>query len=497
MLGIFLSDFTTRNRSGTGYKILFHIIPQSCGIISVYPKMLTLMKTTYQYRLHLATEQKLELNAWLRVCRYWYNRMLGERFSWWENNRHAVNSCPIFVTSLPELRKLPNYYSQKLQLPIIKKDLTLIKWSGELLDFGRVDSTVLQDVCKRVDKAYCSFIKGDTTGKRSGKPRFKTESSFKTMTFVTAKNEWIKSVRKNWLYIRLPKLGIVKVRMHRAIPEGFILKQISLTKKADGWYIQLVLEDVNVPEFIPDRIIPTWENSMGLDAVLHEDVYLATSEGEKLPSLKPLRKNQDKLDRISKKRNARKRGSRCRRKLAKREAKQHQRIARSRQDFQYKTAHKLVRTGKKVFFHEDLNLKGLTKRNKAKQDETGRFLPNGQLAKSGLNKSWLDAAFGNFFKTLDYIAEKVGTVVIPQKPAYSSMILCYRNEVIFTDCGIRDYWDEKLSLMVDRDINAAINLKRLGLDIFPSIKRRSGKIDIVGSMSDSTTKEILNTLIGL
>jgi putative transposase len=110
---------------------------------------------------------------------------------------------------------------------------------------------------------------------------------------------------------------------------------------------------------------------------------------------------------------------------------------------------------------------------------------------------WLDAAFGNFFKTLDYIARKAGAVVIPQKPAYSSMILCYRNEVIFTDCRIRDYWDEKESLMVDRDVNAAINLKRLGLDIFPSIKRRSGNLVMVGTMPDSTTKEILNTLIGL
>lgn len=74
------------------------------------------------------------------------------------------------------------------------------------------------------------------------------------------------------------------------------------------------------------------------------------------------------------------------------------------------------------------------------------------------------------------------------------MVLCYRNEVIFTDCSMRDYWDEQNSLMVDRDINAAINLKRLGLGIFPSIKRRSGKIDIVGTMSNSTMKEILSTL---
>jgi putative transposase len=282
--------------------------------------------------------------------------------------------------------------------------------------------------------------------------------------------------------------------MHRPIPDGFIIKQASATRKADGWYIQLILEDTSVPDFTPDAIIPSWDNSIGLDAVLHEGVYLATSEGEKLPSLKPLRNNQSKLDRISTKRNKRKRGSKARRKLAKIEAKQHQRIARSRQNFQYKTAHKLVRTGAKFFFYEDLNLKGLTKRNKVNLDDDGTYLPNGQAAKSGLNKSWLDAAFGQFFKTLDYIAAKAGAVVISKKPAYTSMVLSYRNEIIFTDCSIRDYWDEQNSLMVDRDINAAINLKRLGLDIFPSIKRRSGNLSVVGTMDNSTTEEILYTL---
>ena len=64
----------------------------------------------------------------------------------------------------------------------------------------------------------------------------------------------------------------------------------------------------------------------------------------------------------------------------------------------------------------------------------------------------------------------MSVLVVSQKPAYTSMVLCYRNEIIFTDCSMRDYWDEQNSLMVDRDINAAINLKRLGLDIFPSIK---------------------------
>jgi putative transposase len=379
-------------------------------------------------------------------------------------------------------------------LPIIKKDLVKIFHSGELLDFKQVDSTILQDVSKRVDKAFERFIAGDTKGGRSGKPRFKTEADYRTMTFSTANSDWIKLVRKNWMYVRLPKLGVVKVRMHRSIPEGFTIKQASVTRKVDGWFIQLMLEDASVPEFTFDKVNPTWDNSVGLDAVLHEDVYLATSSGEKLPSLKPLRKNQAKLDRISRKRNKRKRGKAARRKLAKKEAKQHQKIARSRQDFHYKTAHKLVRSGAKFYFHEDLNLKSLTKRNKVKQDDEGTYLPNGQSAKSGLNKSWLDAAFGQFFKTLEYIAEKAGSVVVSQKPAYTSMLLCYRNEIVFADCNIREYWDEQHSLMVDRDINAAINLKKLGLDIFPSIKRRNGNLSVVGTMDDSTVKEILHTL---
>lgn len=450
------------------------------------------MRTTYQYQFYPDTNQKLGLNHWLRICRYWYNRQLGNRFDWWDMNRTGIEACPL-ISSIAAPREKPNYYNQKSLLPFIKKDLVKVFHSGELLDFKQVDSTVLQDVSKRVDQAFERFIVGDSKGSKSGRPRFKTETDYRTMTFATASDDWIKLVRNDWFYIRLPKLGVIKVRMHRPLPDGFTIKQASVTTKADGWYIQLMLEDTSLPKFTPDEIMPTWDNSIGLDAVLHEDVYLATSEGDKLPSLKPLRKNQSQLDRISTKRNKRRRGSRARRKLAKKEARQYQKIARSRQDFQYKTAYKLVRTGAK-FFYEYLNLKGLTKRNKVKQDDDGTYLPNGQSAKSGLNKSWLDAAFGQFFKTLDYIAEKAGAVVISQKPAYTSMVLSYRNEIIFTDCSIRDYWDEQNSLMVDRDINAAINLKRLGLDIFPSIKRRSGNLSVVGTMDNSTVKEILYTL---
>ena len=233
-----------------------------------------------------------------------------------------------------------------------------------------------------------------------------------------------------------------------------------------------------------------------MDAVLHEDDYLATSEGFKLPSLKSFRKSQGKLAKVSKRKSSQKKGSKARRKLAKREAKMHQQIARARRDHAYKTAHALLRTGKKVFFHEKLNLAGLSRRNKVKTDDDGKYLPNGQSAKSGLNKSWADAAFNQFFERLKHKAEKAGALVIPVNPQYTSQLLSYKDEFIFTDTGIRQYWDEELKLLVDRDINAGINAKRVGLGLFPTIKRRKGNPVVVNSTANSTLKEVLSTLRG-
>ncbi|XWK86773.1 MAG: transposase [Phormidium sp.] len=226
--------------------------------------------------------------------------------------------------------------------------------------------------------------------------------------------------------------------------------------------------------------------------MLHEDDYLATSDGEKLPALKSFRKSQGKLAKISQRKARQKKGTAKRRKLAKTEARQHQKIARARADHAYKTTHALMRTGKKVFVHEDLNLKSLTQRNQAKQDENGKYLPNGQSAKSGLNKSWLDAAFGNFFTTLEHIAAKAGTRVIAVNPCYTSQYLCYRDEKVFINCDIRDYWDEVEKINVDRDINAAVNIKRVGLGLFLTINRRNGKIS--KSLTNSTEKQVLETL---
>ena len=468
----------------------------------------------YQYRLKLTTEQKLVLNDWLRICQYWYNRQLGERFDWWEHNRSYTDRCPL-VCYLPELKEKPEFYGQKKQLPIIKQDLVSVGWSGELLDFSSVPSQTLQEVCKRVKLAFTKFIAGDKNGRRSGKPRFKNTARFRSMVFEGGKlhsycrvlskstltQKPTSSVGGKWLYLSLPKIGAVKVRHHRPLPDGAILKQTQIIKKTDGWYINLRLQDNSIPNHQTDTI-PTWDNSLGMDAVLHENDYLATSEGFKLPSLKSFRKSQSKLAKISKRKSTKKQGSKSRRKLAKREAKLHQQVARARKDHAYNTAQTLLNTGKKVFFHEKLNLAGLSRRNKAKttpltspliggMPKAGGFLPNGQSAKSGLNKSWADAAFGHFFNILKFKAEKAGALVIPVNPQYTSQLLPHKDEFVFTDCSIREYWDEEYNLLIDRDISSSVNIKRVGLGLFPTLIRRKGNTVIGKSISECSNPKIL------
>ncbi|MFK0734167.1 MAG: helix-turn-helix domain-containing protein, partial [Gloeotrichia echinulata HAB0833] len=114
------------------------------------------MLLNYQYRAYPDTKHKIQLNNWLRICRYWYNRQLGDRFDWYQHNRTAINSCPL-ICSIPKLRDNPDYYSQKKQLPVIKSDLIKVSHSGELLDFTSVPSQTLQDVSKRVDLAFSRF----------------------------------------------------------------------------------------------------------------------------------------------------------------------------------------------------------------------------------------------------------------------------------------------------------------------------------------------------
>jgi putative transposase len=103
---------------------------------------------------------------------------------------------------------------------------------------------------------------------------------------------------------------------------------------------------------------------------------------------------------------------------------------------------------------EDLNIANLRRQNKAKKVD-GHFVPNGQSAKSGLNKSFSDCAISQFVEILEHIAKKYGVRIIKVNPKNTSQI-CNKclSKVSKT---LSDRWHDcpDCGESVDRDYNSA------------------------------------------
>ncbi|WP_428011197.1 RNA-guided endonuclease InsQ/TnpB family protein [Baaleninema sp.] len=328
------------------------------------------MRISYQYRLRLTTEQQSTVDEWLERCRRQYNYRLAERFNWWEQNRCDVNTCPL-ICHLPELKDRPNLYSQKRDLVNTKKLFP---------EYKGLPSHTLQDVMARVDKTFERWLKGNGNGKRSGKPRFKGQGRYRSLGFPDP----IKPEHIDGKFIQLPKLGRLKLILHRPIPDGFKIKTATITRKADGYYITLSLQNSTVPELSPE--LPTLDNTIGIDMGLKS--FLIVDDGSEVPIPQHYRKAQKKLARLQRSLSRKKKGSNRRQKAVKRVAKAHQKVANQRKDFHYKTAKKLLSKGKHIG-HEALNIKGITRTRMA--------------------KSTHDAGWGQFLQILSVKAANAGT----------------------------------------------------------------------------------------
>ena len=424
------------------------------------------MRIAYQYKLLPTTEQKARLDNWLSMLRHCYNWILADRFNWYEQNRCAINSCPL-ICHLSPLREKPEYYGQKRSLVQLKQDRPWYK---------DVHADVLQDCVKRVKLAYSRFVSGDSKGSRSGKPRFKGRNRYRTLSYPRIKQDCIQGNK-----IVLPKIGAVKLRLHRSLPPGFLIKTASVTKKADGFYITLSLEDKSVPDFGGHKIIPSNQNSIGIDLGLEKIV--STSTGELILPPKYFRASQEKLARLQQKANKRKKGSRARKLLYRKVAKLHQKTARARKQFHFETAQWSLSKAEVVFV-EDLSVKNMSRRCKSKQDQDGNYLPNGQSRKTGLNKSFADAGLSQFVDILSYKAEKAGLKVIKVYPRGTSQHCSNCLNRVPKELSERWHCCYHCGLILDRDLNSAELIKKVGLGASLTKKRSTRKGSSPGETPD-------------
>ncbi|MCC5617179.1 transposase [Nostoc sp. CHAB 5836] len=379
------------------------------------------MKISYQYKIEPNKEQSEKIDKTLEMLRYQYNYLLAQRFDWYEMNRCPIDRCPL-ICHLPELKEQPNYYNQKASLVQLKIDRPWYK---------DIHSQVLQEVPKKVEITFDRWLKGDVNGKKSGRPRFKSKGQYKTFTYSQFKRHHFVNNR-----ITLSKIGDVKVIVHRPIPDGFDIKTVSVTKKADGYYVTLSLDDKTVPTIKPDF---NPDNIVGIDVGLI-DFYVA-SDNTRITAPKHLRRAERKLKSAQRKVSRRKKGSNRRKKAIQILGKQHKKVADTRKDFHFKTANNLLKKYD-VVAAEKLNIKG--------------------LVKTRLAKSVNDAGWGQFISILSNKAENAGLKVIAINPNGTSQECSSCGHKVKKLLSQRMHNCPNCKVTLCRDLNASLNIKARG-----------------------------------
>jgi putative transposase len=360
------------------------------------------MHKNFQYRLFPTKKQLTMLDATREECRWLYNHLLQNRKTAYEQEGKSL-SC----------------YGQITTYPILKT---------ERPSLNTVHSQVLQNVAVRLDLAMKAFFRRLKAGENPGSPRFKGDGRYDSFTYPQSGFSITHDNR-----VSLSKIGSVKLVYHRPIKGS--IKTATIHRSSTGkWYITFSCECE--PERLPER-----PEQVGIDVGLKTFATLST--GEEIENPRFFRREEKVLAQVQRKHSKMEKGTPERRKHRKVVARVHERIAFKRANFTHQESRRIVdHFG--VICVEDLHV--------------NRMLHNHCLA-----KSISDAAWSAFFSQLSCKAEEAGRQIIKVNPAYTSQTC--------SACGHRQKMplSERIfdcpccSLHRDRDLNASLNIRGLGL----------------------------------
>jgi putative transposase len=392
---------------------------------------------SFKYRLCPTRKQTDKLQWTLDRCRELYNAALQER----RDGYAVIKNRPDFYDAhapehAPQSHNI-NYSSQAHQLPDIK-DLRE--------EYQNIHSQVLQDVLRRVEKGMQNFFRRVKKGATPGYPRFQGRDRYESFTYPQGGYSLSSDNR-----VCLSKIGSIKVKLHRPI-EG-IVKTCTLKREGAMWY---VVFSCDVQRAEP---LPRGDAEVGIDlGLLH---FATLSDGRTIENPRYFRGGQAKLTQAQHHVSRCKHGSHRRNKARQHVGKCHRKVRNQRNDFLHQESRKLVNTYHTMVF-EDLAPSNMSRAPKPKRDaQTGQYLPNGAVAKGGLNKSIRDAGWATFVQMCTYKAEEAGRTVVQVNPRYTSQLCSGCGTVKKKELSTR--WHScECGTELDRDHNAAINILRLG-----------------------------------
>ncbi|SDE78092.1 putative transposase [Halorientalis regularis] len=244
-----------------------------------------------------------------------------------------------------------------------------------------------------------------------------------------------------YAYVRFSKIGWVKIRYSRPIPDNTTINEVTFKKETTGeWFVSVALEtdDDNLPEK-PDVDSLDASNSVGIDLGIRN--YIHTSDGKTVDWL-DLEDDYDRLRREQRRLSRKDHGSRNYERQRQKVAKVKRRIRRKVLDYQHKLTTWLV-TEYDAVFVEDLDVTGM-------------------LRGDGNARNKQDAAWRQFINLLDYKADLYGTHVVQVEPAGTTKECARCGVETAKPIWVREHSCPSCGFETDRDANAAINVLQRG-----------------------------------
>ena len=359
------------------------------------------MNKAYKFRIYPNTEQQIILAKTFGCVRFIYNQMLSDKINHYEETKQKLNNTPA---------------QYKSKFPWLKE----------------VDSLALANAQMNLQTAYNSFFRNP----KIGFPKFKSKKSNRRSYTTNCVNGNI-SIDNGFL--KLPKVGLVKLKQHRLILSNYKLKSVTISQTPSGKYYASVL-------FEYENQIQEQElhDFLGLDFSMH-GLY-KDSNGNEPAYPRYYRQAEERLKREQRKLSLMQKGSKNRSKQRIKVANLHEKVANQRKDFLHKQSRQIANAYDCVCI-ENLDMKAMSQ-------------------SLNFGKSIADDGWGMFVTFLKYKLEETGKRLVKVNKFFASSQICnvcgYKNTAT-KNLSIRAWDCPECGAHHDRDINAAINIRNEGM----------------------------------
>ena len=320
----------------------------------------------------------------------------------------------------------------------------LVQVRAELPEFEAISSIVFRGVLSRLDKAYKSFFRRVKAKEKAGFPRFKSSRRWRTIEINDACRRMLKR-QGDKLVLKVKGLPQIEVKPSQELPSNTLLKAIRITRKPMRTEVPLSYELPNV------ETIKEINNPVGIDLGISKRLTLSNGETVERRQI-----DRKKLIRLQRSVSRKVKGSKNRRKAVSLLAKEWQRLTDKERDYLHRLTSEIVK------MYDFVAVEKLKTKN---------MLRNGNLAKSISEQTW-----GKFITLLNEKAESAGVKIAEVGPKGTSQECSNCGATVEKSLSARTHKCD-CGLVMDRDLNAAINILHRGVSIAGgNVTRMAGRM---------------------